>query len=285
MISWLRTVFLKEFALISIAAGAGFVQTYWILSDSVPPWIYPFMAAVLTFSFYQIHKWVNYNWVKWRGLDENVAKPNLNLLIAGIVTTLFALVVFIIQYPITDLAVLSPAFLIGSAYVLPALWYQKRLRDRRLVKIFLISFTWAWVIGIWPAVIVHGNLSGFPLYLILLISIERALFIYALTVPFDIRDLWVDEHQGTITIPFAIGMKNAKRTAYMAAIGHGAIMGILLFLLDKQLIPVLPGVYILLIVILKLIRNAKPDSPDYYYSFYIDGCIIAQALMIIFLLN
>lgn len=213
-------------------------------------------------------------------MEDNIARPNFILLFTGIGFSLALSIYFINTFPLDQLLILLPAFIIGGAYVLPALWYQKRLRDTRLIKIFLIAFTWAWILGVWPGYIVKKEMLEISWYLIMLIGVERMLFIYALTVPFDIRDLWLDERQGTITIPFAIGIKKARNTAYASAILHWILLAAIWITVGNTLFPFLMISTIVLALIIYLVKNAEPDSPDHYFSFYIDGCIILQALMI-----
>ena len=81
-------------------------------------------------------------------------------------------------------------------------------RDVPLLKIFIIAFSWTYLTIIIP-VIVH-NIS-FDSNLILNI-IVRFLFVLAITIPFDIRDLKFDK---VITLPKYLGVKKSKILAYI----------------------------------------------------------------------
>ena len=91
-----------------------------------------------------------------------------------------------------------------------------RLRDVPGLKIFLIAFVWAYVTEGLPALI-----NGEPLYFLALF--ERFLFIFAITIPFDIRDLNYDASH-LATIPQYFGVNNAKWMALFAIFSSELIL-------------------------------------------------------------
>ena len=96
--------------------------------------------------------------------------------------------------------------LLSIAYVTPTGKNGKRLRDRPVIKIFLITINWALLTAFVPVVLY----TSIELYWALLILIERMLFTFALTIPFDIRDITVDAPQNIRTIPHMLGIKGSK---------------------------------------------------------------------------
>tara|TARA_B000000477_G_scaffold106543_1_gene97652 strand:- start:7 stop:864 length:858 start_codon:yes stop_codon:yes gene_type:complete len=91
-----------------------------------------------------------------------------------------------------------------------------RLRDVPGLKIFLIAFVWAYVTEGLPALI-----NGEPLYFLALF--ERFLFIFAITIPFDIRDLNYDASH-LATIPQYFGINTAKWMALLAIFSSELIL-------------------------------------------------------------
>ena len=87
-----------------------------------------------------------------------------------------------------------------------------RLRDVPGLKIFLIAFVWAYVTEGLPALI-----NGEPLYFLALF--ERFLFIFAITIPFDIRDVNYDASH-LATIPQYFGINTAKWMALFAILSE-----------------------------------------------------------------
>lgn len=104
--------------------------------------------------------------------------------------------------------------LISLGYVLPIFGKNRRLRDFNHIKIFLIAIVWAWITVVMVGVEAQGWQMSLQSKSIWILALERTLFIFAITLPFDIRDLEVDAQNGVRTIPAQIGAKNAKKLAY-----------------------------------------------------------------------
>ena len=102
---------------------------------------------------------------------------------------------------------------------------------------------------------------------------KRFLFIAALTVPFDIRDLFQDQIAGLKTIPVAFGERKAYLVCQFLLIGYV----VLLFLLSRNgfnndfwaltATAVITG---------WLIFKSGRERNEYYYFFYLDGVLILQ---------
>jgi len=165
--------------------------------------------------------------------------------------------------------------ILSLGYVLPIFGKKRRLRDFNFIKIFLIAIVWSWVTVLIPATYC-GQIFSMDL---LIMAIERAAFIFALTLPFDIRDLKVDQHTGVKTIPAAIGKKNAK----LLAASSLALMLILVqiniangFYLNLNLLPFLLSTFISTI----FIYYADDNRHDYLYTAGVDGMMILQGVLV-----
>ncbi len=113
----------------------------------------------------------------------------------------------------------------------------------------------------------------------LFICIERALFIFAITLPFDIRDLSVDQSASLKTIPAVIGI---KRTKIIAAISIFLMISLcsLLFKMDFYNRSYLTALFISAIISYILIYFSKKGKHDYYYTGLLDGMMLLQFLLI-----
>ena len=100
--------------------------------------------------------------------------------------------------------------ILSLGYVLPFVKGSKRLRDFDYIKIFLIAIVWG-VITVLMPILQRTTTFILPHFLVLL---ERMLFIFAITLPFDIRDLKIDAHINVKTIPATIGIPRTQRLAY-----------------------------------------------------------------------
>jgi 4-hydroxybenzoate polyprenyltransferase len=107
---------------------------------------------------------------------------------------------------------------------------------------------------------------------------KRFLFIFALTIPFDIRDLFQDQQAGLKTIPVAWGEKNAYLFCQFLLAGYIALLFIFRnhgFNLDFWALTstvVLTG---------WLIFKSSWKKNEYYYFFYLDGVLILQYMLLI----
>jgi 4-hydroxybenzoate polyprenyltransferase len=107
---------------------------------------------------------------------------------------------------------------------------------------------------------------------------KRFLLIGALTVPFDIRDLFQDRQMGLKTIPVAWGEKNAYLFCQFLLAGYI----ILLFLFRHNgFNPDFFALTLTAILTGWLIFKSTWEKNEYYYFFYLDGVLALQYVMLI----
>ena len=137
---------------------------------------------------------------------------------------------------------------------------RKGLRELPGFKIFLISMLWAMATVVLPAAEggVFGTVEG------ALMTLERFLFIFAITLPFDIRDLPFDRAR-LHTLPQRFGISKAKKIGFLALLAMDLIIVLEwstgLYSLTEMLC--LIGVAELAAVALFL---SDPDRPEPYFS-------------------
>ncbi|MDT3404466.1 hypothetical protein [Mucilaginibacter terrae] len=107
----------------------------------------------------------------------------------------------------------------------------------------------------------------------LIILAKRFLFIAALTVPFDIRDLFQDQIAGLKTIPVAFGEKTAYIICQFLLAGH---IILLLLLRNYRLTSDFFALSLVAILTGWLIFKSNWKRNEYYYFFYLDGVLILQ---------
>lgn len=101
--------------------------------------------------------------------------------------------------------VLVPLGVVSLAYSLPLLAgddSRVRLKEVPGLKIFIISLVWSAVTALLPAL--NAGLAPSSTDLLLLVA-ERFIYIFAITLPFDVRDIVRDRSSGITTIPMLIG--------------------------------------------------------------------------------
>lgn len=158
------------------------------------------------------------------------------------------------------------------------------LRNIPGLKLLMIGFTWALSVVLLPVFeavnLQHINISRNE---ILILSVERFLFITAMAIPFDIRDLFQDRKFGLKTIPVVFGEKNAYLLCQILL----ACYLILLFVFRSAGFNAdFFALTITIILAGYLIFHSKFEKNEYYYFFYVDGVLILQyLLMVVFRFN
>jgi len=170
--------------------------------------------------------------------------------------------------------------LISVAYSLPIFSIQDKhfgLRNIPGVKLFLISMVWALSCVLLPILELEGN-TGVSVTVtdtIILIA-KRFLFIAAITVPFDIRDLFQDKSNELKTIPVIVGEKKAL----LICQGLLLIYLVLLFLFTNRFDSNFLGLMLTIFLTGWLIFKSKWKRNEYYYFLYLDGTMIVQFVML-----
>ena len=171
-----------------------------------------------------------------------------------------------------------PLSLVALAYAAPIVKRKTskiRIREVGLWKIFLIAIVWTGMTVILPAVDFMG-LNQFSNTLSWQMGIERALFILAITIPFDIRDLTNDANKGIRTIPSVMGWKRSVALAEFLLL----IFAALVWLRLGEDNPLFLGYLISVAVTQVAVSFATPQRNDMYCSFWIEGMMMAQFVLV-----
>lgn len=163
---------------------------------------------------------------------------------------------------------------VAGLYSVPFIPEQDRyipLRDIPLLKVFLIAYAWSAITVQLPQMEAGRDLFT-PENLMLFL--RRFLFIFALTLVFDIRDLTKDRLTGTITFPVKWGVEKTKRLALVL---------LLLFILSS---PVGATVWQTIALVLSgigaawVIRKAQEGRSQYFFLVAADGMMLVQVLLV-----
>jgi 4-hydroxybenzoate polyprenyltransferase len=208
--------------------------------------------------------------------------PNLFLIIlsASATGTLICIFLFI---PLRVTCSLIPIGLISLGYTIPCIpWKGKRIRLRDIpgIKILLISV----VLGLTTVLLPVMTYSGPGTLLepgVIFIFIRRVFFIFAITVPFDIRDMEFDEKQNTLTIPLMIGIKHSVILA-LIALGGFVLLALAQYFFFHNLSPgSLTALTLSALAAAVIIRLTDKPRSDYFYSFFLEGTMMLQCLLMI----
>jgi 4-hydroxybenzoate polyprenyltransferase len=168
----------------------------------------------------------------------------------------------------------AAAGLVALAYSLPIRkGFTVGLKELGLLKIFLIAGVWAVVTTVLPPLDAGDPILNRDL---VLLFAERFLFVFAITLPFDIRDRALDRASDIKTIPVRVGTRTSKAMV-VGAVALYLALKVAHYGLESPLVLVPAAVsagYIAL-----LLAALSEARHDYYFSLLWDGAILVQALL------
>ena len=183
---------------------------------------------------------------------------------------------FVIPIKWESVITLVPFLVLTFLYVKPAIFRSnwKALRAVPILKILNIAFCWAGVTVLFPVIQEFRSIDE----LVWIAFFERFLFVFALTIPFDIRDVGIDS-KNMQTIPQIIGIKSAKIVAVLFLI--------LVVLLEYSYFTFWyfqgAKMVVIFLYLSILIWNTNPNQHRYYTSFWVEVVPILWLLLILYL--
>lgn len=204
---------------------------------------------------------------------QNIYKLRFTLWCLCVISGFFS-VFFLVAIYKPILVVLLFMASISIAYALPV--YKKsgvwlRLRDLPGVKIFLIAIVWSLVTEGFPALLAGGKLNVLPL-------LERFLFVFAITIPFDIRDLRFDD-KGLATIPLVFGVRKARWIGIIALFFAELILAYRCFFLDNFDTLGAISIYLVYELSAYLIYRSHPQLQERFFTLGVEGMSILMGLL------
>tara|TARA_B100001250_G_scaffold71782_1_gene58110 strand:+ start:15009 stop:15839 length:831 start_codon:yes stop_codon:yes gene_type:complete len=171
----------------------------------------------------------------------------------------------------------STQIIIFSAAVL-SLMYPFGLREIPFAKIFVISFVWA--ISTMLCLVIENDIIITKNIIFHLSS--RFLFVFAITIPFDIRDLKHDIGQ-LKTIPLFFGEKKSKWLANFGLLICG-IIAVLQRLQNNIPLSNFLALVLLYFLSLVLVIQADKKNSEMYFSFWVESLSIFSYLFLVIML-
>lgn len=262
---------------IAIGALALTLQTQLILKGDFQLDNVSWFVFFATFLLYALHRIVGILKLKdFLDLDRYsvINKFRHHIIYYAIFASIGAIYFFFHLNWNVQLILIIPAFL-SLGYVFPFFGKKRRLRDFNQIKIYLIAGVWAFVTVFLPFLD-----SGQELNLAIIIMIlERGVFIFAITLPFDIRDLNVDDYDNVKTIPAVIGIEKTKQLGY-AIFGLCFALALTNHYLGLYDLKILIGLTISYLTSAWLVSFSSTGRHDYFYSALMDGTMILQFLIV-----
>lgn len=214
-----------------------------------------------------------YNFVKYAAIAKLHHKSLTNnlKLIQIFSFVCFGLTLFYAnKLPLETLLFFAPFGFLTVLYAVPIL--SKNLRNIASLKIVIIAFVWAGVTVFLP--LADGKTLDISSDKIL-IFIQRLLFVVALTLPFDIRDVQFDV-KSLKTIPQKIGVEKTKKLGFLML----AFCLLIEFVVTPN--PSFRTVFLsVFFMLLFFLMRAGTKQSKFYSSFWVEAIPIFWFLLLI----
>jgi 4-hydroxybenzoate polyprenyltransferase len=170
--------------------------------------------------------------------------------------------------------ILIPASVVTLLYVAPIV-KGIRLREVGPMKIVWVATVWSAVTVILPAL---GSGCGLGTGSIASMALDRWLFIFAITVPFDIRDVENDRSKGMRTLPLMLGVRRSKAIAMCSIV---CSLLVVFHRYEWELSPETLAYAFTTFISSVLIGSSGDGRNEMYYSFWLEGTMVLLALSVI----
>lgn len=268
---------------IYISLGAVLLTIESQIQLGMEPQLFPYLFLIFfaTLCEYNVHRFVTVitnkdalNSEKHKWVKNNLI-PFYALVIASIIG--FVIVAFLTKKEV--LITLAPIAALTLFYSVPVYGNKKsifRLREIPYLKIFVISFTWSATTVLLP--LIHSGQKYDSLHVVLML-LERFVFILAITIPFDIRDMDVDRKANTKTIPLLIGKNRSETLSYISAFLFLVITFLHYYMYNQPLI--LIAMVLSALSTFSFLKWDKAKQSTLYHYAILDGTMLLQGLLVI----
>ena len=211
-----------------------------------------------------------YNFIKYAEVIRTRFKELWTYLKVVQIVSLLALIFFSFQLSFETLLIVGGFAMLTFFYAIPFLKY-KNLRNFTGLKITVVVIVWVGVTVLVP-LINEGYVVNFGVWISF---VQRFLFVFVLTLPFEIRDLQFDE-LALGTLPQRVGVRKTKAI--------GIIMLLILLMLEylksiKNFDFEISMVVSVVVLGLFLLYSNRSQS-KYYASFWVESIPILWLLIL-----
>ena len=196
------------------------------------------------------------------------------IFLLSLISFLFAFSFFLEFKIITQIVVLV-LLITTLIYAVPITSKYKNIRNLSGIKIYFVSFCWLSSTLFLP--IIDSGFADFQT--ILLLAIQRFIFLFVLLLVFEIKDLNHD-NLSLNTIPQQLGIKKTKILGVL-------LLGIFIIMSFYGFQPIIKDMYInatIAFVTMLFLLFAHPKNSKYYTSFFAESIPIVWFLLYYFLL-
>ncbi len=242
---------------------------------------YLFMIFFATLFDYNLHRLITVltNKEALNAPKHSWVKQKLLIFYAVVVMSIIGFLWSVSMMDKKVLFTLFPMALVTIFYSVPILKSKQtilRLREIPGLKIFLISFVWSASTILLPIIKSSNN---YNIATIIAMLTERFLFVFAITIPFDIRDMEADAKHKLKTIPLLLGKKKAMISANLSLVLFIAVC--ILHYNTFNLMWLNCAFSLSAVSTLFFMNNKKLQSHPYYHYGILDGTLLLQGILVL----
>ena len=247
-----------------------------------PQW-YPYLFIIFfaTLFEYNLHRFITVitNKEALNSDKHKWVRENLNGFYLLVFTSLvgFICVAFLAKKEV--LITLAPIAILTLFYSIPVFGNKKsifRLREIPYLKIFLIAFVWASLTILLP--IIQSNITFNRVHMITML-VERFFFVFAITIPFDIRDIEADKQAGLKTIPILFNENTSNAIANLSLFSFFLISFFHYQLQNCWFI--IGALSVSTLTTFLFLNEKKFRKLTYFYYGILDGTMLLQGLLVL----
>ena len=283
MIKKIAGIFLISYLFIATASCCLVFTTYFLLGIELRITALSALVFFSTLLVYHFHKistlFEGISFSRSSILEKGKLVPAFTMTM--IIVAAIGMIISIMTLQPKTILLLIPTGLITFAYSVPVLKLKgkkKRLREIFLVKITSLAFIWSLITVTLP--MVDMGVSVFTTSSIFIFT-ERFLFMYAICVPFEIRDMEQEKKWGNMTLPQRIGVTWCKITGLLALLLFMILVWIQFGNVPESIYHILVPQCITAIVAALLIVFSNHHRSKYYFRIFVDGTMQLQLILLL----
>lgn len=255
---------------VSLCVLALAVRTALILDIKVESYFFYFILFSTLFT-YHFQRIIRISYKEYSSDNLNWNKSNFKLSVIICLISLIVCFGFVFSLNQTSLYFLIPLFLISFLYPLKS-FSKISLREVPFLKIFLIAIVWTFTTTILLVTESNNSISSKLIPLLL----DRFLFVLAITIPFDIRDLKFDKNE-IKTMPMVFGVRGAKNIAFVCLFLSVLAVVYQYCYLDLSYRFLFSHALTCTIAFL-FVTYSETSNKDFYFSFFVEGLSVILLL-------
>jgi 4-hydroxybenzoate polyprenyltransferase len=266
---------------IALCAVSQALVSYWLLGIEPKPYVLTilFCSTILTYNF-SILLSKPQNPEKSPFLRVRWIFSHFRLMLSLSIISVLSLLALAFFLNFSSLILMLTLGVISIAYSLP-IWGTKGnkygIRNIPGLKIFIIAMVWAGSTVLLPIFEIKSHdIRTISNQETLILFLNRFLFIVAITIPFDIRDLFQDKQNELKTIPVIIGEKKSLGLCQFFLASHLFLLYAFIGKLDANFWALALSIFISGWLIFK----SSWKKNEYYYFLLLDGTMILQLFML-----